>query len=301
MKNQIPHTIITPAPLLPSELIINPDGSIYHLNLTPSQIADTIITVGDPDRVENVSQYFDTIEVKAHKREFKTHTGTYKGKRISVISTGIGTDNIDIVFNELDALINIDFTTLTLKKELKSLDIIRIGTSGAIQPEIAIDSFLVSELAIGFDNLLHFYTNTSFQDEDFSEAFIKHTHWSAKKSAPYVVPADEGLLQLFSSEKIVKGCTATNVGFYGPQGRVLRLATQDAGLNEKLASFEYNTKKITNLEMETSGIYAMAKLLGHRAVSLNAILANRPLGTFSIQPQQTIDALIQHTLELLTT
>ncbi len=186
-----------PETLPPSELILNPDGSIYHLNLLPEQLADTIITVGDPDRVDAVSKYFDSVEIKVHKREFKIHTGILNGKRISVISTGIGTDNIDIVFNELDALKNINFETRTVKKELASLEIIRIGTSGAIQPEIKIDSFLVSEKAIGFDNLLHFYGNTSFCDEAFSEAFISATNWNPKKSKPYIVSADENLLKKF--------------------------------------------------------------------------------------------------------
>jgi uridine phosphorylase len=283
-----------------SELILNPDGSIYHLNLLEHQLADTIITVGDPDRVDAVSKHFDEIEFKVHKREFKTHTGTLNGKRISVISTGIGTDNIDIVFNELDALKNIDFETRTVKKELTSLEIIRIGTSGAIQPEIEIDSFLVSEKAIGFDNLLHFYGDTSFLEEDFSEAFISATNWNPKKSKPYVVSADENLLKKFNSEKFIKGVTATNVGFYGPQGRVLRLKLEDGKMNDKIQNFNLKGKKITNLEMETSGIYGMARLLVHRAISLNAILANRANGTFSKNPEKTIESLIKSTLEIIS-
>src|SRR5690606_8152600 len=286
---------------------LNPDGSIYHLNLLPEQLADTIITVGDPDRVNAVSKYFDKVEFEIHKREFKTHTGFLNGKRISVISTGIGTDNIDIVFNELDALKNIDFETRTVKKELTSLEIIRIGTSGAIQPEIEIDSFLISEKAIGFDNLLHFYGNTSFCDEAFSEAFISATNWNPKKSKPYVVSADENLLKKFSSlqnggqaEKFIKGITATNVGFYGPQGRMLRLSMEDEKMNDKIKNFRFNGNKITNLEMETSGIYGMARLLGHRALSLNAILANRTNGTFSENPEKIIDTLIKSTLEIIS-
>lgn len=283
-----------------SELILNPNGSIYHLNLLPEQLADTIITVGDPDRVNEVSKYFDNIEFEIHKREFKTHTGILNGKRISVISTGIGTDNIDIVFNELDALKNIDFETRTIKKELTSLEIIRIGTTGAIQPEIKIDSFLVSEKAIGFDNLLHFYGNTSFCDDAFSEAFVSQTNWNPKKSKPYVVSADEKLLKKFSSEKFIKGITATNVGFYGPQGRVLRLSLEDKAMNKKIQDFNFRGYKIKNLEMETSGIYGMARLLGHRAVSLNAILANRANGIFSKNPEKTIDTLIKSTLEIIS-
>ncbi|GEQ86395.1 phosphorylase [Patiriisocius marinistellae] len=283
-----------------SELILNPDGSIYHLNLKPGEIANTIITVGDPDRVETVTKHFDNIEVSVHRREFKTQTGTYKGKRITVISTGIGTDNIDIVFNELDALANIDFKTRTIKSQFQQLDFIRIGTSGAIQPNIKVGSFLASEIAIGFDNLLHFYKNVSFLNSNFSEAFQKFTNWNPKKSAPYVVLADEDLLSRFISEEdILPGVTATNVGFYGPQGRVLRLQTEDAALNDKLQAFEYNDKKITNLEMETSGIYGLSKLLGHRAISLNAILANRATGEFSETPGTIVDKLIKKTLDLL--
>lgn len=283
-----------------SELILTPEGKIYHLNLAPSQLATTIITVGDPNRVELVSKYFDTIETTAQNREFKTHTGTFKGKRISVISTGIGTDNIDIVFNELDALKNIDFETRTVKNELTSLEIIRIGTSGAIQPEIEIDSFLVSEKAIGFDNLLHFYNDTLFCDEAFSEAFVSATNWNPKKSKPYVVSADEILLKKFISDKTIKGITATNVGFYGPQGRKLRLSLEDEKLNDKLIHFRFKKNAIANLEMETSGIYGMAKLLGHRALSMNAIIANRASGTFSKNASKTVDALIQYTLAKIT-
>lgn len=284
----------------PSELVLNPDGSIYHLNLQPHQLADTIITVGDPDRVSAVSKHFDKIEVEVHKREFKTHTGTLNNKRISVVSTGIGTDNIDIVLNELDALKNIDFETRSVKKDLTSLEIIRIGTTGAIQPEIEIESFLVSEKAIGFDGLLHFYGNTDFLDESFSEAFIEQTNWYPKKSIPYVVSADESLLNKFNSKEFIKGITATNIGFYGPQGRVLRLALQDETLNDKIQNFVYKGKKITNLEMETSGIYGLAKLLGHRALSLNVILANRPNGTFSEKPEKATETLIKKALEIIS-
>jgi uridine phosphorylase len=282
-----------------SELIINPDGSIYHLQLKPGDIATTIITVGDPGRVATVSNYFDSVEVKAAHREFVTHTGTFKGKRISVISTGIGTGNIDIVLNELDALVNIDFTTRTVKKDLTSLSLIRIGTSGAIQPGIPIDSFLMSRSAIGFDNLLHFYKTEGIVDEALSEAFKAHTQWNVNNASPYVVGADASLIKQFASEEMYEGCTATKIGFYGPQGRVLRLPLQDQHLNEKIATFSYNGIQIANLEMETAAIYGLAKLLGHRAVSLNAILANRALGTFSTQPVKTIDHLIQFTLDQL--
>ena len=282
-----------------SELIINKDGSIYHLNLKPGDIANTIITVGDPDRVAEVSKYFDTIEFSTQKREFKTQTGTYKGKRITVISTGIGTDNIDIVFNELDALVNIDFKTRTIKENLTKLTLIRIGTSGAIQKDIAVDSFLISEKAVGFDNLLHFYNTEELLDTAFSIALKKHCKYNPNNAAPYLVHASQQLLQDFNTMHFQRGCTATNVGFYGPQGRILRLKTKDKDLNNKLESFEYQGTKITNLEMETSGIYGLAKLLGHDAISLNAILANRPLGTFSKDPNKTINQLIITTLNVI--
>lgn len=282
-----------------SELIINPDGSIYHLNILPEDIAHTIITVGDPDRVASVSRHFDTIEVKKAKREFVTHTGTYKGKRMTVISTGIGTDNIDIVFNELDALVNVDFETRTLKKEFTSLDIIRIGTSGSIQANIPVDSFLISEYAIGFDSLLHFYESDHVQEHAISEAFVEQCNWSPKKSVPYVVKANQKLIDQIASEKTILGFTATNVGFYGPQSRKIRLNVQDEQLNEKLASFSYNDRNITNLEMETAGIYGLANLLGHNSISMNAIIANRPLGKFSKTPKETVDQLITYTLDKL--
>ncbi|MCG2419084.1 nucleoside phosphorylase [Aequorivita sp. F47161] len=281
----------------PSELIITPEGKIYHLDLAPSQLATTIITVGDPGRVEKVSKYFDTIECTAQHREFKTHTGTYKGKRISVISTGIGPDNIDIVFNELDALVNIDFEKRQVKKELTSLNIIRIGTSGGLTPEIEVDSFLISELGIGLDNVMHYYDKTDkIFNRDFAQSFIDHTQWNPDNSVPYAVEADKSLLKKLTSEKTIHGITITNVGFYGPQGRVLRAKLKDENLNEKLASFRYKKKKITNLEMETATMYGMAKLLGHRAISMNAIVANRASGTFSENASKTIDALIQYTL-----
>ena len=283
-----------------SELILNADQSIYHLNLLPQDIAHTIITVGDPERVNDVSSHFDSIELKKGKREFITHTGTLNGKRISVISTGIGTDNIDIVLNELDALVNIDFTTRALKPELTQLDIVRIGTSGAIQPNIPIDSFLLSEYAIGLDGLVHFYKAKDIQNGDFQEAFVRHTNWPAEKSAPYVVQCDRKLAEKIHSNRIRLGVTITSTGFYGPQGRQLRLAAKNSGFIANLQSFLHNGFQLTNLEMETSGIYALSKLLGHRAVSLNAILANRVTGAFSQTPKKTVDKLIQHTLQLLT-
>ena len=282
-----------------SELILNKDGSIYHLHLKPGDIAHTVITVGDPERVGDVSQYFDEISFQVQCREFHTHTGVYKGKKLTVISTGIGTDNIDIVFNELDALVNIDFKTRRTKPEFTQLTLVRLGTSGAIQKDIPVDSFLVTERAIGFDSLLHYYGNTSFLEQDYAMDLMQHLRWDRKKSEPYVVMADAELLALFHSEAFVKGTTVTNVGFYGPQGRKLRLELADPTLNESLQSFRRNNEKITNLEMETAGIYGMAKLLGHRAISLNAILANRATGDFSENVSKTVDQLIKKTLDLL--
>lgn len=281
-----------------SELILTPEGKIYHLNLAPSELAPTVITVGDPGRVEMVSKYFDSIEVKAEHREFKTHTGNFKGKRISVISTGIGPDNIDIVFNELDALVNIDFENRTIKKKLTSLDIIRIGTSGSLTDEIEVDSFLISVIGIGLDNVMHYYNDIdTIFERDFAQKFIDHTQWNPDNSVPYAVKADKSLLEKLSSDKTFKGITITNVGFYGPQGRVLRARLRDENLNEKLTSFRINKKKITNMEMETATMYGMSKLLGHSAISMNAIIANRATGSFSKNSYKTIDELIQYTLE----
>ncbi|MEX0290621.1 MAG: nucleoside phosphorylase [Flavobacteriaceae bacterium] len=285
----------------PSELILNADNSIYHLSLLPEDIADTIITVGDPDRVWDVSKYFDFIEVEKNKREFRTHTGRLNDKRLTVISTGIGTDNIDIVMNELDALVNIDFESRALKPEQRSLDIIRIGTSGAIQEDIPLDSLLLSEFAMGFDNLLHFYDSEEIQFPDIQLAFIDQTEWSVFKSIPYVVRCDETLLTQLKSSQVQTGFTATNVGFYGPQGRNLRIAPEDENLKDKLTAFEFEGYRITNLEMETSGIYGLSRLLGHRAVSLNCILANRSTGEFSLHPEKAVDEMIQYALERLTT
>lgn len=284
----------------PSELILNADSSIYHLALFPEDISDVIITVGDPDRVADISKYFDSIEIRKGKREFHTHTGTLNGKRLTVISTGIGTDNVDIVLNELDALANIDFKTRTCKENRIRFKMVRIGTSGAIQPEIPIDSFLLSDHAIGFDGLLHFYENEGIQQHEFSKAFTEHTNWSSYKSTPYVVECDPQLAEKLKENHIRFGLTATNTGFYGPQGRKLRLALQDAAMNDKISSFTYRGRKITNFEMETSGIYALSNLLGHQAASLNCILANRATGEFSKNPEKAIDKLIKYTLKKLT-
>lgn len=282
-----------------SELILNPDGSVYHLGLLPHQVAPVILTVGDPERVAKISQYFDVIEVKKHTRELCTHTGTFEGQRITVISTGMGTDNIDIVLTELDALVNIDLTTMQPKKNISSLTIIRLGTSGATQQNIPVDSFLISTKAIGFDNLLHFYPCEDILDIGFAGALQKQLDLNPQLNTPYVVAANNELIERFSKAGFAKGIAATHSGFYGPQGRSIRLQSQYPDWNERLEAFDYLGQKITNLEMETAGIYGMAVLMGHRALSVNAILANRIQGTFSDQPEQVVETMIQKVLKLL--
>ncbi len=282
-----------------SELILNPDGSVYHLNAKPENIAQDIIFVGDQDRVEKITQYFDTITFKTQKREFKTQTGTYKGKEITVISTGIGPDNIDIVMNELDALHNIDFKTRKPKKEITKLHIIRVGTSGSLQKNIPVDSIVISTAGLGMDNMLRSYKMDDVSNSKIEDAFIKHTKWNLDKGRPYVIECSEMLQKHFDSEEVHKGITATSGGFYGPQGRVLRLELEDAKLNDTLTSFEFKGQKLTNLEMETAAIYGLSALLGHDALSMNAIVANRANGTFSEDPYKAVDSLIQYTLEKL--
>ena len=283
-----------------SELILNPDGSVYHLNLKPENIAHNIIFVGDQNRVEKITQSFDSIEFSTQKREFKTQTGTLKGKRITVLSTGIGPDNIDIVMNELDALVNIDLVTKMPKEILTSLNIIRIGTSGSLQANIPVDSFVMSKFGLGLDNMLRSYCIDEITNPEMESAFINHTNWDSKKGKPYAVSCCENLEKLIESDKIHKGITATSGGFYGPQGRVLRLAIQDENLNSKMDSFVFEENNITNLEMETAAIYGLSKLLGHNALSLNAIIANRASGTFSSDPYKAVDELIAYTLNKLT-
>ena len=283
-----------------SELILNPDGSIYHLNLKPQNISNTIILVGDQDRVEKVTSHFNSIEFETQKREFKTQTGFYKGKRITVISTGIGSDNIDIVLNELDALVNIDFKTRQIKDKLTSLDIIRIGTSGALQDHIPVDSFIVSTHGLDINGMLHSYKIDAIRNTDIEEAFVQQTNWHPNKAYPIVIKGSLKLEKTFESDKVHKGLTATAGGFYGPQGRVLRLAIQDEELNSKMDNFNFNGVKIANFEMETSAIFGLAKLMGHEAISLNAVIANRVLGTFSKNPGTVIKNLIIYTLNKIT-
>ncbi|WP_178985304.1 nucleoside phosphorylase [Winogradskyella helgolandensis] len=280
-----------------SELILNPDGSVYHLNLKPENISDTIIFVGDQDRVEKITKHFDSIEFSTQKREFKTQTGYYQDKRLTVISTGIGPDNIDIVLNELDALVNINLKTREVKTELTSLNIIRIGTSGSLQNDIPVDEFLVSTHALDINGMLHFYQIEGISNPEVEDEFIKHTNWDTKKARPIVIKNSKYLEKYFEGDKTHKGMTATAGGFYGPQGRVLRLPLKDAGLNEKLDSFNYKDIRVTNLEMETSVIYGLSKLLGHEAISLNAIIANRANGDFSKDPKKVVEKLILFALE----
>lgn len=279
-----------------SELILNRDGSIYHLGLLPEEIADTIITVGDPARVPKISLHFDSVEVKKQKREFCTHTGTYKGKKITVMSTGMGTDNIDIALTELDALVNIDLKEKKIKDKLTSLDIIRIGTTGSIRSEIPIGSYIISELALGFDGLMHYYKEDFFLNKEIARAFVEQTGWSTKKAFPYVVEGGRDLIKKLGSHETINGFTGTNVGFYGPQGRILRAEVPDPEMNDKIAAFAYKGYAVTNLEMETSGIYGISKLLGHNAASMNLVLANRATGEFLENASEMMEKLILYTL-----
>jgi uridine phosphorylase len=297
VTEQFEDYTLSKSPIKHSELILNNDGSVYHLNLKPENISDTIIFVGDLDRVEKITKHFDNIEFETQKREFKTQTGTYKGKRITVLSTGIGPDNIDIVLNELDALVNIDLTTRKKRKNLTSLDIIRVGTSGALQQDVPIDSFLLSTHGLDLNGMLHFYQIDSINSIEIEDAFINHTVWNQDKARPIVIKGSSDLEKRFDSVAIHKGLTATAIGFYGPQGRVLRLPLEDDTLNNKMDAFNFKGMRITNIEMETSAIYGLSALLGHNAISLNAIIANRTDGTFSKNPEKVIEDLILYVLE----
>lgn len=282
----------------PSELIINNDGSIFHLHLKPEQLADNVILVGDPGRVELVARYFDSQECSVSSREFNTITGTYKGKRISVISTGIGTDNIDIVMNELDALSNIDFESRTEKQNFRQLTIIRIGTSGGMQPDIPLGSFLISEKSIGFDGMLNFYAGRdSVSDLEFEEAMKKHLVWNTQLAAPYVVNADEELVNRIGQNDMLRGVTISANGFYGPQGRVLRIDLADMQLNDKIESFRYGKYKITNYEMEGSAIAGLSKLMGHKAMTVCCIIANRRVEAANTDYKQYIENLVSTVLD----
>jgi uridine phosphorylase len=283
-----------------SELIINSRGAVYHLDLRPEELAETIITVGDPDRVQEVSKHFDSVETRRHHREFVTHTGHIGKKRVSVVSTGIGTDNIDIVINELDALANIDFATRTIKPKLTQLTIVRVGTSGSLQADIPVDSFVASTHAIGIDNLLNFYRQENNDEElHLLKAFINHTQMGGQYAAPYIASAGSAVQKHFVAG-FHHGITVTCPGFYGPQGRVLRLGLTNPDLTDQLTQFSYGNHRITNFEMETSGIYGLGKLLGHQCLSLSAIVANRVEQKFSKDGAAAVENLIGKTLEILT-
>jgi uridine phosphorylase len=282
-----------------SELILNPSGSVYHLNLLPENISDTIILVGDQGRVSMISEYFENIEFKTQNREFVTHTGTYKGKRLSVVSTGIGTDNIDIVVNELDALVNIDLKERVVKKEHKKLNFIRIGTSGALQEDIPVDTPVASCMSIGFDGLINFYAGREkICNQAMEDAFKKHTSWNPILNVPYFVDASESLLDKIS-KGMRTGITIAAPGFYGPQGRVLRLDIVDPQLNDKISSFDYNGLKITNFEMESSAIYGLSSLLGHEALTVCNIIANRLRKEYSQDYKKSVRKLVETVLERL--
>lgn len=279
-----------------TDLILNPDGSVYHLNLLPEDIASTIITVGDPDRVGEVSKHFDSLELKKGKREFITHTGYLGKQRISVVSTGIGTDNIDIVLNELDALVNIDLASRQVKEQPTSLNIIRIGTSGAIRSDIPIDSILVSEYALGLDALMGYYQYQETGEEKDLLTALKNQVPELQCLNPYFTHAGNDLLNRLGNN-LQKGITVTAPGFYAPQGRKLRYQSKIDELISKLNAFSHQNNRITNLEMETAGIYALAKIFGHQAISVNAILASRVKLEFSKNPQKVIDKAIKMVLE----
>lgn len=284
-----------------SELIINDRGGIYHLDTRPEELAHTIITVGDPARVKQVSKHFDAIDFTMEHREFVTHTGHIGNKKISVVSTGIGTDNIDIVLNELDALVNIDLETRTVKNDLTHLQIVRIGTSGALQADIPVDSFVASTHGLGIDNLMNFYIqDNNEEDKQLLHSFVTQTQLHSRFSYPYLNGAGAGLLKNFV-DGFHQGITVTCPGFYGPQGRVLRLGLSNPQLIDRLTEFKFGQYRITNFEMETAGIYGLGKALGHQCLSLNAIVANRITKQFSQDSSAAIEKLITKTLEIIST
>lgn len=286
-------------PIAPSELIITNRGAIYHLDLHPDELAPIVLTVGDPDRVKLVSKYFDKIEVQRQHREFVTHTGTLGKKRISVVSTGIGPDNIDIVLNELDALVNIDFSTRTIKPNLSSLSILRLGTSGSLQADIPVDSFVAGTHGLGLDNLLHFYRlEQNEEEQELLQSFLTQTQIHHSITQPYISAAAPSLLKHFT-EGYHQGITVTCPGFYGPQGRILRLGLAAPQLVDRLTDFQYGQHRITNFEMETSAIYGLSRLLGHHCLSLNVIVANRVNKTFSSDGQAAVEKLIVRSLEII--
>lgn len=283
-----------------SELIINSRGAVYHLDLRPEEIAGTVITVGDPDRVKEISKYFDSIEVKSQHREFISHTGFVGKKRLTVLSSGIGPDNIDIVLNELDALVNIDFSTREIKRELKSINIIRIGTSGSLQADIPVDSFVASTHGLGIDNLLNFYRHEqNEQEKELLHSFITHTQIHSQVGNPYITSSAASLIKHFVKD-FHQGITVTCPGFYGPQGRVLRLGVRNPDLINRLTDFRFGQHRITNFEMETSAIYGLGKLLGHNCLAVNAIIANRVKKEFSKDGKAAVENLIKRFIEIFS-
>ena len=282
-----------------SELILNDDGSIYHLHLRPENVADKIILVGDPGRVKKLSSLFDTIDFKVENREFVTHTGTYKGVGITAISTGIGTDNIDIVLNELDAIVNIDLENRVRKDKLKTLELVRIGTTGGLQAELGVGSYVLSRMSGGFDGLIHYYREGfSICDIEIEKKFIEHTGWRDKRPGPYFVWSSDELFNKLN-HNVFSGITLSSPGFYGPQGRMLRLPVIDPDLNDKLHTFQYKDLKITNFEMESSALFGLSKLLGHKAACICTVIANRITGEFIKDYEPVIQNLLQFTLDHL--
>lgn len=282
-----------------SELILNSDGSVYHLNLLPEMIADTIILVGDPGRVGEVSAFFDSVEFERYNREIKTHTGSYQGKPITVMSTGMGTDNLDIVINELDALANIDLKNRKEKEEKRALNLIRLGTSGAMQKEVPVDTYVASEYGLGLDGLMNFYNSpVKVGEPELEKEFIKQTQWPDRLAYPNIIKASSSLLDLFD-EGFIHGITATAPGFYGPQGRILRMPLAYPDLNDRLQKFDYNGKKVLNFEMETSGLYGLGRALGHNTLTICAVIANRIRKEYSQDHKKTINQLIEILLSKL--
>lgn len=283
-----------------SEMILNARGAIYHLNLKPDEIGNTVFLVGDPDRVKEVSKHFDKIEYKGEYREFITHTGTIGKKRLSVLSTGIGTDNIDIALNELDALVNIDLSTREIKPTYTSLNLMRIGTSGALQPEIPVDSFIASTHGLGIDNLLNFYRlEQNDEEKQLLHSFVTGTQMHSQIGYPYIAGASASLIKHFVKD-FFQGITVTCPGFYGPQGRVLRLGISNPELINRLTQFRFGQHRITNFEMETSAIYGLSRLLGHNCLSLNAVIANRVRKEFSRDGKAAVEDLIIKVLEIVS-
>lgn len=283
-----------------SELIINPDGSVFHLHLSPGEVADTIILVGDPARATIISKYFDTVELSRSNREFVSYTGSMNGKRLTVLSTGIGCDNIDIVINELDALFNVDFQTRTIKPQLQKLTLLRLGTSGAVQPNISIGDYVMSGISIGIDGLLNFYDGVEqISDQAFEEEFIRQTSWGRRLARPYVIHNNDELIEMFR-DFAIEGVTISAGGFYAPQGRQIRLSLAGSQYLQRIEHFEYVSRKVTNFEMESSAIAALAELLGHRALTICAIIAQRNAGDAKADYQLIIKKLIEISLHRIT-